>query len=359
MVDPIPPRLAGYGAYNLCFDNLLGRRQKATDLDFFKTIRQQLKLNNINLVRVICFRHSQKESLPAGRAIPLYVKSPSGIKVNEAFLRNLEDLVKSAQESNFWVQVSIFHYHAIATPDGTGDLKPELPELLPVVLEPNRKVGACQRLRTFFNPNPAKPEQLTRQKDLAGAIVDRLKGRPKVIYEIGNELRLDKGDCTKEDNFRLAEWMNIIKDKMVSIDPEARIGTSTGKHGEGAGENEEEIFRDSPKKLVPSYFDFHSQEWLDNEKTPRIMAAANRAKSYLGIATVPPLIINDDGVHDANSTAANVQKWSIAAFGQGLHYATKNTYPNGGKDEAGKILDFNGPVIRALNEAARTTPFPP
>jgi hypothetical protein len=80
---------------------------------------------------------------------------------------------------------------------------------------------------------------------LVGAIVGRLKGRPKVIYEIGNELRMDKG-CTRDDNCRLAEWMNAIKEKILSVDSGALVGSSTGKQGEGAGENEEEIFSTCP-----------------------------------------------------------------------------------------------------------------
>ena len=366
MAEPLPRRLVGYGAYNLCFDKMLGRRQNATDPDFFKTIRQQLRLGKINLVRVICFRHSQKEDLPANRAIPLYAKTPttpSQIVVNPAFLQNLEALVESAQQSNFWVQVSIFHYHAIATPDGRpvpGERpKPEVPELLPLALRPDRSVGACQRLKTFFNPNPAKPAQLSRQKQLVAAIVGRLKGRPKVIYEIGNELRMDTAGCTAADNCQLAEWMNVIKTEILRVDPAAHVGTSTGKQGPLAGDNEEEIFRTCAKRLVPSYFDFHSGEWLAADLTTlRINEAVRRAKAYLGITTVPPLIIDDDGVRDSNRTLANIQKWSTAAFGQGLHYATKQTYPNGGRDEDGNILDFNRPIIRALNEAARVVPLP-
>jgi hypothetical protein len=345
---------------------MLGRRQHATDPDYFKTIRQQLRLGKINLVRVICFRHSRKEGLPANRAIPLYSKTPttpSQIVINPAFLQNLEDLVESAQESNFWVQVSIFHYHAIATPDGRPqpgvETTPEVPELLPPALIPNRTVGACQRLKTFFNPNPPSLAQISRQKQLAATIAARLKGRPKVIYEIGNELRMDTAGCTAADNCQLAEWMNVIKNEILRVDPTAHVGTSTGKHGAGAGDNEEEIFRTCPKKLVPSYFDFHSGEWLAADMTTlKIKEAVQRAKAYLGITTVPPLIIDDDGVRSANRTLANVQKWATAAFEQGLHYATKQSYPNGARDESGNFLDFNRPVIKALNEAARIVPLP-
>lgn len=363
MAQPLPRRLVGYGAYNLCFDKLLGRRQHATDPDFFKTIRHELKLGKINLVRVICFRNSQKEDLPANRAIPLFARTPttpSQIVVNPAFLQNLEDLVESAQESNFWVQVSIFHYHAIATPDGNPQpgqpLKPEVPELLPPVLIPNREVSACQRLKTFFHPSPAAPAQLARQKQLVAAIVGRLKGRPKVIYEIGNELRMANG-CTAADTCQLAEWMNVIKTEILRVDPTAHVGTSTGKQGPGVSDNEEEIFRTCAMKLVPNYFDFHSGEWVSDDLTDlQITEAVQRAKTYLGITTVPPLIIDDDGVRDANRTLGRVDTWSRAAFGQGLHYATKQTYPNGGRDEDGRILDFNKPIIKALNLAAATTP---
>lgn len=361
MADPLPRRLAGYGAYNLCFDKMLGRLKNTSDPDFFHRIRQ-LGFGKINLVRVICFRYSRKENLPHGRAIPLYVNNAPGgnppIIVNEAFLKNLNDLVTSAQQLDFWVQVSIFHYHAIATPGGGSTNIPEVPELLPVVLRPEGAT-AVERLKAFFNPTPAKPQQLARQLELVDAVVTRLKGRPKVIYEIGNELRIDKGG-TRDDNFRLAEWMNIVKARILSTDPGALVGTSTGRQGDGGGENEEEVFHDAPHKLVPNYFDFHSQEWIDDETTPRIMAAANRAKTYLGITTTPPLIIDDDGLHDVNRTAANIRKWASAAFGQGLHYSNKGTYPNGGvNDTDGKPLDFDLELLKALNDVARTTPFPP
>lgn len=276
------------------------------------------------------------------------------IIVNKAFLTNLVDLVTSAEKLGFWVQVSIFHYHAIATPNGGNTKVPEVPELLPVLLQP-AGATALERLKNFFNPTPAKPEQLVRQLELVEAIVSHLKGRPKVIYEIGNELRIDGKGSTNDDNFRLAEWMNIVKNKILSVDSGALVGTSTGNQGDDAGANEEEIFRDAPHILVPNYFDFHSMEWIDNETTPRIMAAARRAKNYLGIKTTPPLIINDDGLHDANRTAANIQQWATDAFGRGLHYSTKGTYPNGGKDDKGNILDFDRAVLRVLNQAARDT----
>lgn len=360
MAEPLPRRLAGYGAYNLAFDNMLGRRI-ANGPDYIKIIRNQFGLKNINLVRVICFRHSRTEGLPAGRATPLYANSPAGVKVNEAFLKNLDDLVTSAQASNFWVQVSIFHYHAIAIPNGKfATSKPEAPEVLPRVLIPDTGAGvtALQRLRKFFDP--ANAGQLAKQKELVEAIVSRLKDRPKVIYEIGNELRVDTAGSTTEDNCKLAEWMNAIKGEILRVDPAAHVGTSTGKHGAAAGANEEEVFRTCARKLVPAYFDFHFGEWIGADPSnPKIAAAARRAQSYLGITTIPPLIIDDDGANDADRTVANTTRWSTAAFRLGLHYATKNTYPNGGTDdETGQLLDFNGPVLRALDEAARTTPFP-
>ena len=365
MAEPLPRRLAGYGAYNLAFDNMLGRRNPAGP-NFFRAIRNQLGLRNINLVRVICFRYSRTEGLPAGRATPLYVNPGGGVTVNEAFLRNLNDLVTSAEELNFWVQVSIFHYHAIATPEGknAGSL-PEVPELLPKALIPDTRAGVtpCQRLRKFFHPNPADPAQLTRQKELVAAIVGKLAGRPKVIYEIGNELRVDTQGCTADDNCRLAEWMNVIKAEILRVDPTALVGSSTGRHGDAMGANEEEVFSTCAGKLVPAYFDFHFLEWNNvTASSPRIAAAAGRAQSYLSLptTTAPPLIIDDDGARDADRTVAHTTTWSTSAFRRGLHYATKNSYPNGGTDpETGAVLDFNGPVIRALDAAAGSVAFPP
>jgi hypothetical protein len=120
----IPSRLAGYGAYNLCFDKYLGRKNaNFTEPDFFAAIRNS-GFNRINLVKIICFRYSRKESLPADRAIPLYVNQSGRVLINSAFLDNLNTLVTSAERHGFWVQVCTFHYHAIATPNGGTDLPP-------------------------------------------------------------------------------------------------------------------------------------------------------------------------------------------------------------------------------------------
>jgi len=50
-----PPRLIGYGAYNLCFDTFLAR---SGGMNFFQYIRSRPELDAINLVKVICFRKS-------------------------------------------------------------------------------------------------------------------------------------------------------------------------------------------------------------------------------------------------------------------------------------------------------------
>jgi hypothetical protein len=52
------------------------------------------------------------------------------------------------------------------------------------------------------------------------------------------------------------------------------------------------------------------------------------------------LIINDDG-DETIRTPENLRLRASSAFSKRLSYATKQTYPNGGKNEAGVVLDFN------------------
>jgi hypothetical protein len=370
---PLPYRLAGYGAYNLAFDKLLGRKRNPTDTDFFATIFNN-GYRKINLVKVICFRWTQTEGLLPERAIPLYVNTPSGVQINQAFLSNLVTLVERAASYHFWVEVCIFHQQAIAAPDGTGS-KPvrELPETLPPALMP-RGANACQRLRNFFNPRPANPDQLALQKDLVKAIVTKLKDHSNVLFEIGNELRIAGSDpphdCSIADNCALAEWLNIMGCQITDIlDQTNSIGTSTGAFDEQPAPEKNEIlifnsdrtiYPPCAKPFSPGYFDFHFGQWYYAEDLALGMTfAKQRADAYKGRPT--PLIINDDGTPKALRTLENYELWARTAFGLGapptrvpLHYLSKQKYPNGGIDpETGQLFDFNYDVMAKLNEAAK------
>lgn len=375
MADPLPRRLVGYGAYNLCFDRLLAKKQDSPYVpDFFATIRNN-GFKHINLVKVICFRNSGADKHPPGRTIPLYVNEPasptplSKIVINAAFLNNLVALVRRAQETGFWVQVCIFHYHALLMPPPPQTSNPETPELLPPELTPKGQTS-CQRLKNFFNPAPTDPNQLIRQKELLAAIVGAVKDYHNVIFELGNELRLDKTGCTPADNCQLAEWLSMMRDEVFRVTGFVNthlIGTSTGtrstKPNDIAPENnEQEIFQTCPKRLSrPDYFDFHFLQWFDTQKgQTNIPAAIDQVKMYNGTSTTPPLIINDDG---ADSTARpdnmavlrshqNVQTWATQAFNNHLHYSSKQPYYNGATGE--KLADFDLKALGILDTLAAT-----
>lgn len=361
MAEQLPRRLVGYGAYNLCFDRLLAKKQDNNFApDFFATIRNH-GFNRINLVKVICFRHSGKENHPASRTIPLYITqttpppNPSSkIVVNPAFLANLTTLVRRAQETGFWVQVCIFHYQAIEIQKAPPVI-PETPELLPAELVP---AGAsnCARLKAFFNPAPANANQLTKQKELVAAVVGAVKAFPNVIFEIGNELRIDGDGCTPADNCKLAEWMNLMRNEIFRVTgfvQTRHVSTSTGRRNFKANDpaaiaNEDEIFKTCANKLVqPDYFDFHFDQWFDRVTKDTLMDdAIARAKSY---RDGTPLIINDDG-SGKGGTAVEVEAWAREAFSKRLHFATKQPYYNGASGS--NLADFDLDVLRRLDTAA-------
>ena len=352
--------MVGYGAYNLCFDRLLGKKQDSPYADdFFAQIRKS-NYRKINFVKVICFRHSLKEGHPPTRATPLYITQttpppyPSTkIVINPAFLDNLNRLVRRASETGFVVQVCIFHNQALYFPPPAPQI-PETPELLPTDLQPTGS-SACARLKNFFNPRPLNPNQLVRQKELVAAVVGATKSSYNVIYEIGNELCFNRPPCKPADNCALAEWMNLMRTEIFRVTGYVQtrhVGTSTGRNllpGDPNPHetNEVEIFKTCPKKLVtPDYFDFHSGQWYSKTTgLTSMQETINRVKDYTSGRPMPPLIINDDGA-EGHRTPPNVEKWAREAFSKGLHYASKQPYPNGGAD------DFSHDVLRRLEGAA-------
>src|SRR6185503_6393435 len=87
------------------------------------------------------------------RTQPLFRRSATP-ELNSGFLENVLRLVRVAKTHNFWVQVCIFHHHAIAQ-NSRGTY--EDPENVPALLDPKNEqtMGAnnCQRLTNFFNIN--------------------------------------------------------------------------------------------------------------------------------------------------------------------------------------------------------------
>src|SRR5207237_411928 len=137
--------------------------------------------------------------------------------INPAFLHNLAALVDEAQKHQFWVQVCLFHEQAIELVDRSG-APAEFPEDAPLALNPfqdkDRKTQ-CQRLIEFFSPEAS--ERLELQKELVRYVAGNLKGKPNVIWEMGNELRIQKAlnePCSDQDvqtaNCKLAEWLNLM-----------------------------------------------------------------------------------------------------------------------------------------------------
>ncbi|HEX3126303.1 MAG TPA: hypothetical protein VH394_03140 [Thermoanaerobaculia bacterium] len=322
MPNQVPRRLIGYGAYNLCFDSQLGK--SATDSrNFFDVLKGDGW--PVNLVKVICFRKSTIEGLPLSRAISLYKPDRT---INPLFLDNLVKLVDYAAGKDFWVQVCIFHYHAVKDPN-------ESPENIPGELQPNFNTSLCDRLKKFFTASSNNITQ--KQKELVAQLGQRLAGRPNVIWELANEVRMDGTGCTSADNSNLVAWLSHMRDALINnTGPDIHVGTSTGIDNEQV----------TGRNLPATFFDFHSGQWSAlGDYSFGIRTSKERAASYNSSAF---LIINDDGVPDAQRTGANITNWATAAFQRGLHYATKSTYPPG--------QAFSTHTLNALKLSNNNTP---
>ncbi|MBV8516149.1 MAG: cellulase family glycosylhydrolase [Acidobacteria bacterium] len=305
----LPRRFIAYGAYNLANDRNLGAVGGGDTRNYFQYIADGGW--PINLVRVWVFRRSTADTLPPDRAIHLYQPDHT---INPTYLDNLELLVKLAAAKGFWVQVCLFNYHVCKFPE-------EVPEDCPPELLPAYGTGTtlCGRLQTFFQPSQNATTH--KQKELIAAVGNRLKTKTNVLWEIGNELRMDGGGCGDVDNQNLVAWIQIMKDALVNVvGASPLITTSTGVT------NESMTLRNIPF----SFFDFHAGQWgIDSSPQSRdlqenILDAKRRAATYNPNAF---LIINDDGVGDADRTPGAVGAWASKAFSLGLHYSTKSTYP--------------------------------
>lgn len=322
----LPPRLIGYGAYNLCFDRFLGKPASGGPLLF-------AALRNggwpVNLVKVICFRKANFEGIPPARQVTLYQPNRS---INTAFIDNLSNLVDQAGQFGFWVQVCIFHYHAMQEGRNTPGVFPESPEFAPDLLEPT-KIGPnlFDRLTNFFTINDSA--RLNEQIKLVRMLGDRLRRYNNVLWEIANEVRIDGGSAADNAaaNCRVVPWFRRMASELI-FSLQGRpftIGTSTGSANEvvtfqrarPAGNCQEQAF-------ITQYFDFHGGQWgaTTTGFAAAIAAAKSRAQSYDPNAA---LILNDDGVPPATRTADWVKARAREAFRNKLHYSSKQEYPPG------------------------------
>jgi len=357
-----PPRFIGYGAYNLCFDKDLGKAS-ASSKDFFQYVHDRAPA--VNLVKVICFRRATLEGLPRitydsagapnGRTQPLFKLNK---KINPGFLDNLLALVKRAKELNFWVQVCIFHEHAVkvASSPACAD-KPEDkleciedPENVPDILNPRLKGNGetnCQRLTNFFNIVDA--ERHKQQLSIVSQIAGKLRWETNVLFEIANEVRIQ--GCAAADNktrnCKIVPWLNSMSDAILSaifwdFEPD---GVSTVLDNEAMTfARQRPIDGCSEERFQPAFFDFHSGQWKASDEvnvyTAGIEAAKQRVLAYRNSPPTTPrahLIINDDGQNwddedtppEMIANANRIKKWAGVAFSKGLSYASKQQYPPG------------------------------
>ena len=367
-----PPRFIGYGAYNLCFDRGLGKTS-ATGKDFFQAIHERWPA--INLVRVICFRQATLEGLPPitydaqglpnGRTQPLFKRNKT---INPNFLNNLLALVQRAKQFGFWVQVCLFHEHAVKS--GSDPTHFETPENCPKILDardPSMGANNCQRLTNFFNITD--PTRLNAQLNLVHQIAFKLRMETNVLWEIANEVRIQ--GCSAADNAtrncKILPWLNSVSDKILSAifwdhEPD---GTSTGTTNEAVTFNRTRPFQGCTEQpLQAAFHDFHSGQWKASDDPlvykPGIDNARLRALKYMNLPpTTPrlPLIINDDGQNwneqtnaDKRANAARIKKWATYAFQKGLSYASKQQYP--------PAEPFDTFALDALQQANDSVPIP-
>lgn len=332
----MPRRFLGYGAYNLCNDKLLAKPNPFEGQNFFEYLSSGGW--HVNLVKIILFRRSTQDTLAASRATPLYNTQKA---INSEFLTNLQNLVGAAANKGFWVQVCIFHYHAISNDQ-------EYPENLPPELDvASLPSNNCQRIIQWFDPD--NQTRLKKQIELVKTVALALKGRGNVLWELANELRVDgpisicdlntmrSGDC------RLVRWLRIMYDNLsfylsnngMPPPTPTYITTSTGLNYDTTTDigNEPIVFsRSRPSfcntvpQLPAQFFDFHGGQWGKspdaNVYGPGMQNAKARAAAYNPNAF---LIINDDG--GGARTSTNIKNWATKAFANGMSYASKEPYP--------------------------------
>lgn len=331
----IPPRLLGYGAYNLAHDRYMGKPASGAGPIYFKYLRDGGW--PVNLVKVICFRFSGQEGLPPVRRLSLYTPQRA---INTSFIDNLVNTVDQARQFGFWVQVCLFSFHSIV-----GGEQPENAPLVFGIGDPGTKPADAGQsrewIKRFFNADDAPRFQ--EQVRLVRLIVDRLRGFPNVLWELANELRISNQAASAAENCGLAKWLNRMRAEVVGsmqgVAP--TLSTSSGVVSQSERFFFKRLATDNCAQpaLPVEYFDFHSGQWDPPNYQTGIQQAKNRAAGYKPSAF---LIINDDGLKGA-ATATDIRAWAAAAFRLGLHYAAKQSYP--------PAEQWNTAVLNAMKQA--------
>ena len=335
-------RIVGYGCWNLHFD----RERGASGATGNKTLLTHLRslYQKINHIKLIIFRKSTVE-VPQDRVIPLYRHDGT---INQALIDNLRRVVEEARLLDFWVQICIWHHHAIADPD-------EYPENAPGVLAPNWNATVAGRLQDYYAPSAGRQAAFAEHRRLFQRIGAEFGGYDNVLFELGNELRIwepvdTPGKAGDERNLKswLADKLQTLR---ASVPGPIRVCTSTGIGNEYA------MFK-PPGGLPVDFFDFHSGQWKMTNKTGTdypagIRGCRDNAQTYKPGAKV---LINTDGLFGPAETLANsanfaqyMELWAREAFQKGVSFVTKGYYPPG-------VADISKPMLNALERAANSVP---
>jgi len=337
-------RIIGYGAYNLCFDKLWGKGPNDSGPDFFQFIRNGKW--PINAVKVICFRKSMIEGLPPRRAIPLF---NSQKKLNPDFLTNLDQMVGRAADLGFWVQICIFSFQSVAL--SSDPSKWEFPENVPAELDPT-KLGTnnCDRLRKFFGTKDETTFKAT--KMLAAQIAWAVRWRTNIIWEMGNEVRIQGCDANtaKDATCDIVAWYDAMWDRVFGlIEPDQAPHTmSTGVENEQVLWTTQRPFNGCANETYGADpYDFHADQWnYAGDYAAGMDAAVQRMQNY---GSPRELTINDDGAKPDSLRTARLQAWAGAAFQRKLWYLSKQQYP------PGQLFDLD--ALNALKKANDAHPL--
>jgi hypothetical protein len=337
-------RIVGYGCWNLHFDRGRGASAATGNQTLLTYLRSLYK--KINHIKIIIFRRSTVE-VPADRAIPLYRGDGT---INQALIENLRAVVEEARSLDFWVQICIWHYHAIANPN-------EYPEIAPGVLAPDWNASVSRRLQDYYAPSAGRQAAFAAHRALFQKIGAEFGGYDNVLFELGNEMRIWEPVDTPEkagDERNLKSWLagNLEALRAAAPGP-IRVCTSTGIGNEYA------MFK-APGGLPVDFFDFHAGEWgmPPNDKTGTgyltgIRGCRDNAQTYKPGAKV---LINTDGLFGKTETLENsgtfaqyMELWAREAFQKGVSFVTKGYYPPG-------VADISRPMLNVLESVANSIP---
>jgi hypothetical protein len=338
-------RIIGYGAWNLHFDKTLGADAGSDNLTFLSYLRAW-GYYKINHIKVVLFRKSTVEGLPANRALTLYQHDGS---INQALIDNLKRLVAEAAAKGFWVQICVWHHHAIAAED-----RSEYPENAPGVLAPDWSVANDgDRLAKYYAPSASRQAAFAEHKKLFRRIGAEFGGYANVIFELGNELRVWQNLSNADqqgDERNLRGWLATMLDALRTAAPGSiRVCTSTGIS------NEYMMFK-PPAGLTTEFYDFHAGQWnmankFDNDYPIGMRQSRERVEIY---RPGGKLLIDTDGLFGGESFATSgtfasyMERWATEAFRRGESFITKGYYP--------PAVAISRPMLDALERASSAVP---